>query len=85
METTDAVWLTRDMINDPPNHLNASALGKEIARMGKIAGFNVEVLNKGKIEELKMGDFLLSTGEVLTLLFSVSWSGIQKIKLTGNR
>jgi leucyl aminopeptidase len=57
-ETTEAVFLTRDLINDPPNHLNATALGNEISRMGKIAGFNVEVLTKGKIEALKMGGLL---------------------------
>ncbi|MBA4322690.1 MAG: peptidase M17, partial [Odoribacter sp.] len=58
IETSDAVYLTRDMINEPPNHLNASGLAKEIVRMGKIAGFSVDVLNKGKIEALKMGGLL---------------------------
>jgi leucyl aminopeptidase len=53
-----AVWLTRDMINEPPNHLNATALAKEISRMGDEAGYKVEVLNKGKIEALKMGGLL---------------------------
>jgi len=58
IETTEAVYLTRDMINEPANHLNASALAKEIVRMGKVAGFSVEVLNKGKIEALKMGGLI---------------------------
>jgi leucyl aminopeptidase len=53
-----AVWLTRDMINEPPNHLNATALAKEIKRMGNEAGYKVEILNKGKIEALKMGGLL---------------------------
>jgi len=53
-----AVWLTRDMINEPPNHLNAMALAKEIRRMGNEAGYSVEILNKGKIEALKMGGLL---------------------------
>jgi len=56
--TCKAVWLTRDMINEPPNHLNATALAKEIKRMGNEAGYSVEVLNKGKIEALKMGGLL---------------------------
>lgn len=58
IETTDAVYLTRDMINEPANHLNAIALAREIVRMGKISGFSVEVLNKGKIEALKMGGLI---------------------------
>jgi leucyl aminopeptidase len=53
-----AVWLTRDMINEPPNHLNAMALANEIKRMGNDAGYTVEILNKGKIEALKMGGLL---------------------------
>jgi leucyl aminopeptidase len=54
----EAVYLTRDMINEPPNHLNTTALAQEIKRMGKVAGFGVEVLSKGKIEALKMGGLL---------------------------
>jgi leucyl aminopeptidase len=53
-----AVWFTRDLINEPPNHLNATALAKEIRNLGKEAGYSVEVLNKGKIEALKMGGLL---------------------------
>jgi leucyl aminopeptidase len=56
--TCKAVWLTRDLINEPPNHLNATGLAKEIKKMGNEAGFSVEVLNKGKIEALKMGGLL---------------------------
>jgi leucyl aminopeptidase len=55
---TDAVYLTRDLINEPVNHLNAVALAEEIKKMGNTAGFQVEVLNKGKIEALKMGGLL---------------------------
>ena len=46
------------MINEPVNHLNAVALAEEIKKMGSAAGFSVEVLNKGKIEALKMGGLL---------------------------
>lgn len=55
---TDAVYFARDLINEPVNHLNASKLASEIQKAGKSAGFNVEVLNKGKIEALKMGGLL---------------------------
>jgi leucyl aminopeptidase len=57
-ELTNAVYLARDLINEPVNHLNATALGEEIKKTGDAAGFSVEVLTKGKIEALKMGGLL---------------------------
>ncbi len=57
-DSTDAVYLARDLINEPVNHLNSLALASEIKKAGKNAGFKVEVLNKGKIEALKMGGLL---------------------------
>ncbi|MFO7622481.1 MAG: leucyl aminopeptidase family protein [Bacteroidales bacterium] len=56
--TTDNVWLARDLINEPVNHLNAPALAEEIRKLGLDSGLKVEVLNKGKIEALKMGGLL---------------------------
>ncbi len=53
-----AVYDTRDLINEPPNHLNATDLADEIKMAGSTAGFIVDVLNKGKIESLKMGGLL---------------------------
>jgi leucyl aminopeptidase len=81
IEMVEAVWLTRDMINDPPNHLNASALAKEITRMGKIAGFTVEILNKGKIEALKMGGLLaVNRGSVDPPVFCIlEWNPSRKV------
>ncbi len=55
---TDAAYFTRDLINEPVNHLNATALAAEIKKIGDTAGFSVEILNKGKIEALKMGGLL---------------------------
>lgn len=57
-DLTDSVYLIRDLINEPVNHLNAPALAEEIKKMGAGAGFSVEVLNKGKLEALKMGGIL---------------------------
>ena len=57
-EITNAVYLARDLINEPVNHLNSVALAAEISKAGKNTGFRVEVLNKGKIEALKMGGLL---------------------------
>jgi len=58
IELTNAVYFSRDLINEPVNHLNAPALGEEIRKSGELAGFKVEVLTKGKIEALKMGGLL---------------------------
>jgi leucyl aminopeptidase len=57
-DLTDAIYFTRDLINEPVNHLNATALAEEIKKIGNSAGFAVEVLTKGKIEALKMGGLL---------------------------
>jgi leucyl aminopeptidase len=57
-DLTDSVYFVRDLINEPVNHLNAPALAEEIKKIGNSSGFRVEVLNKGKIETLKMGGLL---------------------------
>jgi len=55
---TDAAYLTRDLVNEPVNHLNSEGLANEISRAARTSGFKVEILNKGKIEALKMGGIL---------------------------
>lgn len=57
-DVTDAVYFVRDLINEPVNHLNATALASSVQKIGKSSGFKVEVLNRGKIEALKMGGLL---------------------------
>jgi leucyl aminopeptidase len=54
----DAVFTARDLVNEPVIHLTAKQLGKEFEKMGKAAGFEVEVFDKKKIESLKMGGLL---------------------------
>jgi leucyl aminopeptidase len=71
-EITDAVYFSRDLINEPVNHLNAVALASEIRKRGDQAGFNVEIFNKGKIEALKMGGLLaVNKGSVDPPSFSI--------------
>lgn len=55
---TDATQKARNLVNEPVNYLNATQLAKEFEKMGKEAGFKVEVLNKAKITSLKMGGLL---------------------------
>ena len=54
----EAVYFTRDLINEPLSFLTASRLSSEIKKIGKQTGFNVEVFDKPKIESLKMGGLL---------------------------
>lgn len=72
VELTDAVYFSRDLINEPVNHLNAVTLANEIRKRGDSAGFNVEIFNKGKIEALKMGGLLaVNKGSVDPPSFSI--------------
>jgi leucyl aminopeptidase len=55
---TDAVIRCRTLVNEPVSHLSAQVLAKEFQKMGEETGIKVEVLNKNKIEALKMGGLL---------------------------
>ncbi|MBX2893238.1 MAG: leucyl aminopeptidase [Saprospiraceae bacterium] len=54
----EAVFLARDMVNEPHSNLNAVQLAETVTHIGKECGFEVEVLGKEKIETLKMGGLL---------------------------
>lgn len=56
--TLKAVFWARDMVNEPVSYLTATQLATEIETLGKEAGFDVQVLEKAKIEALKMGGLL---------------------------
>jgi leucyl aminopeptidase len=53
-----AVFYARNLVNEPLSYLTATRFSEEITKMGSEAGFNVEVLNRKKIEALKMGGLL---------------------------
>ncbi len=80
-DLTDAVYFTRDLINEPVNHLNATGLAREIKKLGDSSGFSVEVLNKGKIEALKMGGLLaVNKGSVDPPVFCIlEWKPPQSV------
>lgn len=48
----------RDLVNEPFSFLTADQIAKEMKKLGKEAGFKVEVMGKAKIEALKMGGLL---------------------------
>lgn len=67
-----ATRMARDLVNEPVNILNATGLANAFKKMGKEAGFKVEVFNKAKIEQLKMGGLLaVNAGSVDEPTFTV--------------
>lgn len=69
---TDAVCKARDLVNEPANVLTARDLANTFVKMGKEAGFSVEVLNKARITALKMGGLLsVNMGSVDEPTFSI--------------
>lgn len=68
----EAVYLTRDLVNEPVSFMNAPQLAKEIIKLGKEASFKVEVFDKKKIESLKMGGLLaVNKGSIDPPRFSI--------------
>ncbi|CAN5382931.1 leucyl aminopeptidase [soil metagenome] len=53
-----ATCIARDLVNEPQSFLTATELGNQFKALGKEAGFKVEVFNKVKIRQLKMGGLL---------------------------
>ena len=53
-----AVYLTRDLVNEPFSHLTAKDLANSAKKAGKNAGFKTVVFYKKRIESLKMGGLL---------------------------
>jgi leucyl aminopeptidase len=56
--TLKAVYWTRDMVNEPVSYLTATKLSVEIIDLCKDLPIDIEVLEKTKIEALKMGGLL---------------------------
>lgn len=70
--TTGGTLLARTLVNEPLSYLTAEQLSREIQKTGKEAGFAVEVLNKKKIEALKMGGLLaVNRGSQLPPTFNI--------------
>lgn len=68
----EANFKTRDLVNEPVNVLNAVALADAFKQMGKQAGFKVDVYNKARIKQLKMGGLLsVNQGSVDPPTFTV--------------
>jgi leucyl aminopeptidase len=53
-----AVYWTRNLVNEPVSYLTASQLSKEIEKLAESTNLKVTVFEKNKIEALKMGGLL---------------------------
>jgi len=71
----EAVYIARDLVNEPASYLNAVKLAESFESMGIDAGFDTEIFHKDKIEALKMGGLLaVNKGSIDPPTFSVlSW------------
>lgn len=54
----EAVFLCRDMINEPQSLMTATFFAERAETLGKSCGVSVEILTKHKLEALKMGGIL---------------------------
>ncbi len=54
----EAVSLTKTMVNEPPQFMDALRFADYAVEAGKQFGFETEILGKSEIEELKMGGLL---------------------------
>jgi leucyl aminopeptidase len=67
-----AVYTCRSLINEPLSTLNAEKLAMDFEAMAHEAGIKIEVLNKQKIEALKMGGLLaVNLGSIDPPTFSI--------------
>jgi len=68
----EAVFITRNLVNEPVGYLNAERLGDVILELSETYGFSAEIFNKKKIESLKMGGLLaVNQGSIDPPTFSV--------------
>ncbi len=68
----DAVYMSRNLVNEPLSHLNAQGLTEELSKMAVAAGFSLEVLDREKIESHQMGGLLaVNRGSIDPPTFSI--------------
>jgi len=70
-------YIAKDLVNEPFSYLTAPQYSKDIEKYGQDVGFKVEVLNKKKIESLKMGGLLaVNKGSIDPPTFNIlEWKG----------
>jgi leucyl aminopeptidase len=58
MITSKAVYIARNLVNEPLSFLNTRQLCEEVKKISKEGGFKLEILGKKQIQSLKMGGLL---------------------------
>jgi len=78
---TEAVYNTRDFVNEPLSALNAVKFSEEVKKLGNASGAKVEVFNKKKIESLRMGGLLaVNKGSIDPPTFTIfEWKPKDKV------
>lgn len=67
-----AVYITRDLVNEPVSTLNAVELSKWAEKIGEESGFSVQVMHKNEIAQNKMGGLLaVNKGSIDPPTFSI--------------
>ena len=72
----EGVFLSRDLVSEPPNVLNPKKYTEEIKKLSKL-GLKIEILNEAKLKKLGMNS-LLGVGqgsENETFLVVIKWNG----------
>lgn len=68
----EAISLTKNLVNEPPNYMNAVQFSIDAKSAGEKFGFETEVLDKDKITELKMGGLLgVNQGSTIPPTFNI--------------
>ena len=68
----EAVFIARDLVNEPASHLNSVNMADSFVAMGELAGFVCEIYHEDKIKELNMGGLLaVNQGSIDPPTFSV--------------
>ena len=67
-----AVYHTRNLVNEPPAELTAKSMSEAFKKMAKTAGFKIKVFDKAKIKSEKMGGLLaVNIGSIEPPTFSI--------------
>lgn len=70
--TVEAVYAARDLVNEPASVMSSVKMAEEFQKLGKEAGFKVDVFDKKKIESLKMAGLLaVNQGSAQDPTFSI--------------
>lgn len=68
----EAVYAARDLVNEPASVMSSVKMAEEFQKLGKEAGFKVDVFDRKKIESLKMAGLLaVNQGSAQDPTFSV--------------